>query len=78
MQVRTRWHMVAIAVLVLATVGCPGGDDTATQQPVDQRARDSAIAESGLPGAGGVRRALDVADSAAARQARIDSISGGN
>ena len=75
MQVRTRCHMVAIAVLVLATVGCPGEDDTVTQQPVDQRARDSAIAESGLPGASGIRRALDVADSAAARQARMDSLS---
>ncbi len=76
MQVRTRWHMVATAVLVLATVGCPSGDDTATQQqpPVDQRARDSAVAESGLPGASGIRRALDVADSAEARQARMDSI----
>ncbi len=78
MQVRTRWHMVAIAVLVLGTLGCPGEDDTVTQQPVDQRARDSAIAESGLPGASGIRRALDVQDSAAARQARMDSISGGN
>ncbi len=74
MRVRTRWHMVAIAVLVLATVGCPDGEETATQQPVDQRARDSAIAESNLPGAQGVRGALDAADSAAARQARLDSL----
>ncbi len=61
--------------IVLAVTACPGGDDTAAQPPVDQRARDSAIAESKLPGAQGVRGALDAADSAAARQARLDSIS---
>ena len=69
--------LVGIAAFVLA--GCPGGEEeSAAQPPVDQRTRDSAIAESGVPGAGGVRGALDIADSAAARQARMDSISGGN
>ncbi len=69
--------LVVIASFVLAA--CPGGEEeTAAQPPVDQRTRDSAVAESGLRGSGGVRGALDVADSAAARQARMDSISGGN
>jgi len=35
--------------------------------------RDSAVANSGLPGAEGVAAAMKVADSAKARQARIDS-----
>ena len=60
---------------VFVFAACPGTDDTATQNAVDQRARDSAIAESNLPGAGGVRGALNVADSAAARQALLDSLS---
>ncbi len=69
--------LLVIAAFVLAA--CPGGEEeTAAQPPVDQRTRDSAVAESGLRGSGGVRGALDVADSAAARQARLDSISGEN
>ncbi|CAN5596986.1 hypothetical protein BH23GEM10_BH23GEM10_10900 [soil metagenome] len=39
-----------------------------------QRQRDSALAESRLPGAGAVGRALDTSDSAAARTARMDTI----
>lgn len=38
------------------------------------RQRDSLIAESKLPGAKGVRRALDVSDSAAARLVPVDSL----
>lgn len=45
--------------------------DTLTQ---DQR--DSILGESGIPGAAGVRSARGAADSAAARNARIDSIAG--
>jgi hypothetical protein len=39
-----------------------------------QRQRDSTIAESRLPGATAVGRALDAADAAAARAAAADSI----
>jgi len=38
------------------------------------RVRDSIIAESKLPGAKAVRRALDASDSAAARLAPVDSL----
>jgi hypothetical protein len=38
------------------------------------RQRDSLIAESKLPGAKAVRRALDVSDSAAARMTPVDSL----
>lgn len=57
-------------VLILA-VGCSG------EEPGESRseaARDSAIAESAVPGAAGVRSALSVSDSAAARRALEDSI----
>jgi hypothetical protein len=65
----------AIALVLLA--GCSGGgpDSTATNADTLTRAqRDSVIGASRLPGAAGVRRALDVADSAAARQAAQDSL----
>ncbi len=39
-----------------------------------EAARDSAIAESAVPGASGVRSALSVADSAEVRRAREDSL----
>jgi hypothetical protein len=42
--------------------------------PQSQRSRDSVLGASKLPGARGVRGALGAADSAAARNARLDSI----
>jgi hypothetical protein len=65
---------IAVGLFLLLSVGCSA--ERAADQPQDaqsQRARDSAIAESNLPGAQGVQGALEAADSAAARQARIDS-----
>jgi hypothetical protein len=41
---------------------------------LSQRQRDSIIGASALPGAAGVRGALSAQDSAARRQARLDSI----
>lgn len=67
---------IILLVFLLAWVGgCSSGEQA--DQPLDaqsQRARDSTIAESALPGAAGVRGALGAADSAAARRARIDSL----
>lgn len=67
-------RVIVLTGLVFVFAACPGEDETAAQAPVDQRARDSAIAESGLPGAHGVRGALDASDSAAARRALLDSL----
>ena len=39
-----------------------------------QRERDSVVGQSQIRGARGVQRALDASDSAAARNARLDSI----
>ena len=67
---------VALALFgILILAACPGDDDAAPEQVVDQRARDSALAESGIRGSNVVGRALDVSDSAAARAALIDSLS---
>ena len=61
---------IAGLVLVLA-VGCSSEEPGETRS---EGARDTAIAESAIPGAAGVRSALSVADSANARRAREDSI----
>ncbi|HEX5963747.1 MAG TPA: hypothetical protein VFY42_08470, partial [Gemmatimonadales bacterium] len=44
------------------------------QRPSSQRERDSVIGASQLPGAAGIRGALRASDSAAARNARLDSV----
>ena len=53
-------------------IGCSKSD--APPPPAKTKAqRDSAVANSGLPGAEGVAKAMRAADSAKARQASIDS-----
>ena len=73
-----RISSIGLIIIVAACWSCSSDDTPAEDtQEQTQRARDSAIAESRLPGARGVGGALEVADSAAARQARIDSASKG-
>ena len=69
----------SIALLfLLSLAACGGSSESQTQQSANRdsviRARDSVIGESNLPGAAGVKGAMAVADSAAARNARLDSI----
>ncbi|MBE0594882.1 MAG: hypothetical protein IH616_21060 [Gemmatimonadales bacterium] len=62
-------------LFLAALLACSGGEQAERPQtPEAQRARDSVLGASDLPGARGVQRAMDVADSAAARRAREDSI----
>lgn len=62
-------------LFLIALIACSGGEQAERPQtPEAQRARDSVLGASDLPGAQGVQRAMDVADSAAARRAREDSI----
>jgi len=62
-------------LVLTALFACGGGQPAdRPQTPEAQRARDSVLGASDLPGAQGVQRALEVADSAAARRAREDSI----
>jgi len=69
LHARTVAIIAGLAVLPLAA--CGPGDSPPAQT---EGARDTAIAESGLPGAAGVKKALAVSDSATARRAREDSI----
>lgn len=65
---------VLLAVLALAGCGGEGEGSAAAADTLTRRQRDSVIGASRLPGAGGVRAAIRVADTAAARAGRLDSI----
>lgn len=67
----------AILVGLLLTASCGGKDTSSRTEHPAAGAQDSAIARSNLPGAKGVGAAMRLADSAAARRAREDSISNG-
>jgi len=71
----TREIFLGGALLSLTLVAC-GKDDTAqttTTTTRTQREKDSILAGSQIPGAKAVKKTMTVADSAAARQARIDT-----
>ena len=58
---------------VLLMIGC-SSPPSSSRNAGSQRARDSTLGASKLPGAQGVRGALRADDSAAARNARLDSV----
>jgi len=60
-----------VGCLLLFLSGCGAADSEPARTEAQ---RDSAIAESAIPGAAGVKSALSVSDSASARRAREDSI----
>jgi hypothetical protein len=62
---------ILVIVVLAGLAACRASSSTA--RPTTERERDSAIGASQLPGAQGVRGALRVSDSAAARRAREDS-----
>lgn len=74
---------ISLAILLFLAGACSGkscggeGGDATSRDTLTQRQRDSIIGQSKLPGARGVKGALDVADKARARQARLDSIGRG-
>jgi hypothetical protein len=65
-------RMLAIALLCLVPA-C--GSAKPKPAPLTQRQHDSVLGASGVPGASGIRGALRVVDSQAARNARLDSVS---
>ncbi len=68
-------RLVTLAgLLCLAACAKPAPPKAAAGDTLTRRQRDSVIGASKLPGSQGVRGALQAQDSAAARQARVDSI----
>jgi hypothetical protein len=65
---------LAALVLLLAPAGCSPKPEEGSKPARTERERDSVIGASRLPGARVVRGALGEADSAAARNARLDSV----
>jgi hypothetical protein len=66
--------LLAALVVILALAGCSPKPEQGSKPQHTERERDSVIGASRLPGAGGVRGALRESDSAAARNARLDSV----
>jgi hypothetical protein len=66
---------LAALLLGICFAGCaPKEDGEGGKHVRSERERDSILGASRLPGARGVRGALGVSDSAAARNARLDSV----
>jgi hypothetical protein len=64
--------LASVFSLVLFT-GCNSAKEQ-SRHPASERERDSVLGASRLPGATGVRGALRVQDTAAAQNARLDSV----
>ena len=71
MRSKTMRPFHIVSGILLATA-CSGSSDQGAART--ERERDSIVGQSQIRGAGGVQRALDVSDSAEARNARLDSI----
>ena len=70
---RRAW--LAALLLLISIAGCtPKQDGEEGKRPRTERERDSVLGASQLPGARVVRGALGASDSAAARNARLDSV----
>ena len=61
-----------IAAVAVGATACSKGE-TETKRDLTQREKDSILGASTIPGAKAVKRAMTSADSATARQARLDS-----
>lgn len=63
---------VAVLMIPLALGACGGKRQEKPKKELTQQQRDSILAETPLPGAKVVGRAIAVSDSAAARSKRLD------
>jgi hypothetical protein len=69
-------RQAAALLLASSLLACAdgGGDSALQRDSLTRRQRDSVIANSKLPGAGGVKGALNASDAAAVRQQAMDTI----
>jgi hypothetical protein len=63
---------LVIVALAIGITAC-AKDEPDVRRDLTQREKDSILGASQIPGAKAVKRAITSADSAAARQARLDS-----
>ncbi|MFN0181850.1 MAG: hypothetical protein ACKVZ0_23865 [Gemmatimonadales bacterium] len=64
-----------MAAIAVAVSGCGGKDKVAAApDTLTTRERQEAVGTSGLPGARGIIKALDIVDTAAARAAALDTL----
>ena len=63
---------LVIAAVAVGATAC-GKGETETKRDLTQREKDSILGASTIPGAKAVKRAMTSADSATARQSRLDS-----
>jgi hypothetical protein len=70
-------HRSILRLVVLLLAACSGGKPakSAAGDSLTERQRDSILAQSRIPGASGVGRAMRAADSASARIRATDSVS---
>lgn len=81
---RRAFLVSVLGLLIAALPACSSGgagsdaaaDDSVAADSLTRRQKDSAVAESGLPGARGVEGAMDASDAARERAARLDSLDG--
>ena len=68
---RIRFALMAVAI---GATACGKDEPDTSKREFTQHEKDSILGASKMPGAKAVKRALTSADSAAARQARLDSM----
>jgi hypothetical protein len=67
--------MILLAAVFAFMAGCSENrEEQESRTGLSERERDSTLAETRLPGAGGVKKALAVSDSASARAARFNKV----
>ena len=66
-------ELMLFPLLLAGVLDCGQSDSTARRDDLTKRERDSMLGASQLPGAQGVRGALEASDSAAARREREDA-----
>lgn len=67
--------LIACSLVAAAACGAKSEETPATRTKEEQRAVDSTVGASALPGAQGVRGAMAASDSAAKRARELDSLS---
>ncbi|HEY4734138.1 MAG TPA: hypothetical protein VIH53_06255 [Gemmatimonadaceae bacterium] len=69
----TRRFLLGGVLIAVSSVACSNDQTQDTRSTMTQREKDSTLANSQIPGAKAVKKAFTTADSATARQNRIDS-----